>query len=327
MSKRGGANDDRPAKRVKQLIPALTYYNFATNPDCFKRYSWVVPRQDLFGKLKILESLQLEIAYPLANPEKFEILSESGHGYPLNRCLRFYGVANSSKRTSVLSFAHSEGIDVFEMNSDVGLEPELHIPKLFSLAKKSQRPTIILLRKFTRVFSMEFTFESSYKEIYRRSDAVHYIATELETLVSSRAKVWVIVLADSKPEAPYHIHKYFSSTSVWNFCPVDTGEFDLFTHADRSMIMTSLINSYNPCRDKFPMTQDELLMFCFTYARLCTFRQMREFVRAVFTELRCTQSSLTKTTLEDYLKSRKMTSISLYNAFQDHVAAFMPQAQ
>jgi len=324
MSKRGGGNDQRPAKRVKQLIPALTHYTFSTNPDCFKRFSWVVPRQQLFGKLKILESLQAEIATPLSKPDKFEVLSESGQGYPLNRCLRFFGVANSSKRTSVLSFAHSEGIDVFEMNSDVGLEPELHIPKLFRLAKKSQRPTIILLRKFTRVFSVDFAFENSYTEIYRRSDAVHYIVSELETLISSRAKVWVILLSDFKPMIPYDVDKYFSSTTVWNFFPVEGGDYDIFTHADRSMIMTYLINNYNPCRDKFPMSQDDLLMFCFNFAQLCTFRQMREFVRAVFTELRCSESAFTKTTLEDYLRSRKMTTISLYNPL-DHVTLFLSE--
>lgn len=324
MSKRNGREGEHPAKRTKQLIPALVYYTFATNPDCFKRYGWVVPREQLFGRLKILETLQSEIALPLAQPEKFEVLSESGLGYPLNRCLRFFGVANSSKRTAVLSFAHSENIDVFEMNSDIGLEPELHIPKLFRLAKQNQRPTIILLRRFSKVFSLDFSAEnSSREELHWRSSAVHYISNEIESLLSSRSKIWVVLLSDTRPVAPYDVDKYFSSTTFWNFFPVDTGPYDTLKDADRAMIITSLVNAYNPCRTEFPMDQESLLMFCFNYAKHCTYRQIREFVRAVFTELRRTEGSFAADTFETYLKSRNMTTISLYNPFDVNVSAFL----
>lgn len=326
MSKRehNGTGDPLHAKRTRVSTPNLIHYPFSTDPESFRRYSWVVPRENFFGRSRIVELLQAEVATPLQTPEDFEVLSQSGVGYPLNRCLRVFGVPNSSKRTAVLAFAHDQRYDVLEVNSDFELDPALHFHKLFRQAVALCAPTLIVLRKFNRLFSNEvYNDSAAASENRERVKAAHYLAKELETLLNSRHRIWVLILSDTKPVVPYDVDKYFSATTYWNCAQLDPQFYDFYTDADRSMILTYLINSYNPCRDLFPMSTDDLVMFCFNHAKYCTFRQLREFIRSVFTQMRYSKGKFAKDTLQNFIKERNMVSISLYDAHAVNILGFL----
>lgn len=324
MVKRNSSSDNfSGGKRYKteHTVKNLTHYPFSTDSECNRMFPWVIPRADFFGRSKIMEVLEYEVCKPMYEPESFEVLSTRDQGFPLNRCLRFFGVSNSSKRTAVLAFAQSNKIDVLEIDGDISLKPRKDLRFLLNKAQSLCKPTLIVLRRFSTVFSNVPYVESSPQNVKFRSKATHYMERMLERLVRTKTRAWVVVLSDSKPPSPYELDKYFVGSTYWVCAELDSGLYDFYTDADRAMILTSLIKRYN--NDNFPIPRELLLAFCFKYGKYCTFRQLQTFVASVFNELRRQSSEFSADTLDNFAKEHNLNSLSIYDAHAMNILNFM----
>ncbi len=325
MSKRSSESEPKSIpKKVKIHCPSFKYYNFSDIKEFRILYPDIVPRENLFGCAKMLTILENEIRQPLIEPEKYEFFSSSGVGLPLNRCLHFYGVCSSSKRTTVLAFAQQEKMKVLELQGTLGLVPDVHIPNLYKLAQSQLSPVIVLLRNFSELIGNEFNPHLHSDEVGKRQSLLYFLSQQLDSIVRSRCPVWTIFLSDKQPSVDYSVDKFFTSNTYWNCTQMELIN-DFFTDIDRCLIIRALTKRYCGNSEIFPFDEQELLMFCFTYTKYCTYRQIDTFLRSVFSHLKLTNSELTKDTFADYIKAREMVDVGFYPSYAGNIAPFVKE--
>ena len=311
MSKReANAVAEPNSKRVKIPCPSFKYYQF-NEPIDFKNVMFpdVVARENLFGCARMLSILENEILPSLREPEKYEFFSSTGKGLPVNRCLHFHGIPSSSKRTTLLSFAQQYQIPVLELSDPYGVAPEIHLSKLYALAKSYDQTVIVLLRNFASLLSKEFPLHPHFEsEANKRNAMLYHLPEELEKVIRSKSKIWTVLISDRTPTLEYAVDKYFLFSTYWTCFPAGAST-DFLTDVDRSMIIISRIKHHLPELNEFPFDEQTILEFCTVYAKFCTYRQLEGFVSGVITDLRLNNAEFTSTTLELYLKSRNMSSI------------------
>jgi len=262
MSKRTHDGAERPLRCVES-------YEFS---QC--TYGNVVPRSELYGCRTMLTVLDEEIGIPLRHPTKFE-LTPTGT-LPTCRCVRFFGVENSSKTTAVLSFAMDRKIDVLVIRTITGFRPAAQLAAIYEKLHRFDRPGIVL---FSGVESMFFTDEANIvalRDCLRRVQESQYL-------------LWTVMTTSSMDALPYQIDKYFSEKTQWSGILIEDPEKrrppepELFTALDRVKMMTSCISRFCRQPELFPWPKDrELVEFVEKHTSYCTFTQIHQFVRKVF---------------------------------------------
>jgi len=312
------AKKRRPTDDASELS-FFEHYQFSKG----HHYRNVLNLLSLKGCDSILGVLRAEIGAVLDNYELHE-LSSSGW-IPVYRNLRLYGVKNSSRTTSVLSFAQSRSVDVLMIKSAIGFEPQKHLRMIYSQAKNLNAPAIILLKDIDFLFRHEVDF--GQQENYLRTRNALAFSDELRAIQESQFPVWTVLLTPHPLPLMYEVDQYFQGATYW------TGDVklgDLMDNVTRAQILSDCVQRYVNASwtGEIPFRRDEnlLLNFARSYTTHCTYRQISDFVRSIVaerkrhlpsSELQCIQLDdprLVPTTEEFFDAAQKKGTISQYPA-------------
>jgi len=285
-------------------------------------YDDVVPLADLIGCRSVLDVLQTEVGIPLRYPNFFEL---NGQGQlPANRFFRFYGVEGSSKRTAVLSFAMEHKIDVIVIRSSLGFKPAQHLPRIYEMFERFDKPGMILISNVEHLFFHE---------------PAHILALHhcLRRVQESQYALWTVMTTKSNDTFPFAIDKFFVQKTQWS--GLGHPHFDLCTPLERMKILSRCIAKFLPNPESFPWPENhELADFVEKYTKYCTYSQIEQFVRRVFDRKRKEQHGPmlmgSPIQLEQLLPSKdnfynclvisdgSSASISLYPARHENIELF-----
>lgn len=251
----------RLANGASKTMGFTRVYKFSVNtiPD-------VVPFTELIGCQTIAKTLESEIAIPLKHPELFE--SSRRGSLPVNRCFRFFGVENSSKRTAVLSFAMQHRIDTVLIHTSTGFDPEVHLNQIYEKVQSFTTPSIVLFHGVDNLLRVEKNAMA--------------LANCLRRVQMNQYLVWTGVISHNNLPLPICIDRHFADCTKWAgfYAPQ---QMELFTHLDRQTMLEQCIQKYTPnvsCQ-VWPNTQ-ERREFIEKWTNFCTYNEIDKFVRRVF---------------------------------------------
>lgn len=226
----------------------------------------VVPLADLIGCRTVIDVLQNEVGIPMRYPDLFEL---SGRGLlPVNRFFRFYGVECSSKRTAVLAFAMEYKIDVLVIRSSLGFKPAQHLPRIYEMLERFDKPGVVLFSNVEHLFFQDPSNILAFSHCLRRVQESQY-------------SLWTVLTTSCKNKFPFPIDKFFAQTTFWS--GVLQPEAELFTALERTKILSRCIAKFLPNAESFPWPENhELVEFVEKYTQACTYTQIAQFVRRVF---------------------------------------------
>lgn len=257
------------------MAPCFQHYAFRGG----NHYNNVVPAEQLFGGISMLNALNAEVRDYLINPLLYEI---SPHGYlPLRRFIRFCGVRNSSRETTILSFAKANELDVLIVKTPIGFEPQRHLRQLYAEAKALNLPVLVVLKDIEVLFRHDP--ELGPQENYARTRNALAFADELSAVNDGGWPLWTVLLTDHALDLTPLLNKYFQATFFWSGL-LDI--HDLYDEVTRCRIFVHCLKRYvsdpgDGSEYPFDRSERQLMEFVSTYTVHCTYRQINDYVRNV----------------------------------------------
>jgi len=268
----------QPKKRRAAAEPAAPFFQHYVFRGG-RHYNNIVPPEKLFGGTSILNALNSEVRDYLINPLLYEI---SPHGYlPLRRFIRFCGVRNSSRETTILSFAKANELDVLLIKTPIGFEPQKHLRLLYAEAKSLNLPVLVVLKDVEMLFRHDP--ELGAQENYARTRNVLAFVDELTTISEGGWPVWTVLVTDHALDLDPRLNHYFQGTFFWSGILELQDLYDVVT---RCRIFTHCLQRYvsDPSDGgEYPFDHDEhcIMDFVTNYTAHCTYHQINDYVRNV----------------------------------------------